>query len=81
MNNGAIIKRTRLQELQDYCKRFKLYVARYSPRDGVSRYRFFLEDTDYFSGNGKYTALGLKEAWTYARGFAEGYYTCIEDNK
>lgn len=81
MNNSDTIKRTRLQELQDYCKRFKLYVARYSPGDGITRYRFFLYNTDYFSGHGKYTALGLKEAWTYARGFADGYYACIEDDK
>ena len=52
-----------------------MYVRTYSPGDGVTRYRFFArasdgsEPNDYFGpANGLHTALGFKEAMTYAQG-------------
>ena len=61
-----------MQELREHAKRVGLYIDTYSPGDGVTRYRFFLEPTDYFAGNGIYTALGRKEANTFVRGFVQG---------
>lgn len=51
-----------------------LFVDTYSPGDGVTRYRFFLTDSDYFSDHGIYTALGWKEAVTFAAGFMNGVH-------
>ena len=51
-------------------QRLGLYVAEQSPGDGVTHYRFF-EGTApkaYFSGDGIFTALGVKEAATFLRG-------------
>lgn len=47
-------------------------VKTYSPGDGVTRYRFFYNapvGQSYFGpANGRYTALGFKEAMAFARG-------------
>lgn len=50
-----------------------LFVRTYSPGDGVTRYRFFTDPhNDYFGpANGIYTALGIKEAETFVRGYSE----------
>jgi hypothetical protein len=63
-------KKTRLEELQDYAKEHKLYVATWSPGDGTTRYRFFDKPgNSYFGpGSGIYTALGIKDAWNYLYG-------------
>lgn len=63
---------TRLQELEEHCANVGLYVDTYSPGDGVTRYRFDPERPDYFAMRGIYTALGLKEAWAFANGYAYG---------
>ena len=47
-----------------------LYVDSYSPGDGVTRYRFFTEETDYFAGDGVGTALGVKDAMTFLDGYS-----------
>ena len=56
-------------------------VRTYSPGDGKTRYRFFLnapEGQTYFGpDNGMYTALGRKEAET----FAAGYYFAIRNTQ
>lgn len=51
-----------------------LVVDDYSPRDGTTRYRFFKKPLlgskpDYFSSDGLYTALGLKEAIVWLDGY------------
>jgi hypothetical protein len=47
-------------------------VETYSPGDGVTRYRFFEnaspKQTYFGPENGMYTALGFKEAVSFARG-------------
>lgn len=49
-------------------------VDTYSPGDGVTRYRFFdVPNGRYFADRGSFTALGYKEAVTYARGLADGW--------
>lgn len=50
----------------------KLHVATYSPGDGITRYRFFRELSDYFEGNELGTALGPREAMVWLGGYAEG---------
>jgi hypothetical protein len=55
-----------------------LMVATWSPGDGMTRYRFFPIGTetdaqDFFGPrNGLYTALGLKEAFTWLNGYRDG---------
>jgi hypothetical protein len=61
-------KRTpRMSELQVAARDQGLYVATYSPGDGVTRYRFFDKPgNDYFGPqNGICTVLGLKAAHRY----------------
>lgn len=49
-------------------------VETYSPGDGVTRYRFFRnapsKQTYFGPNNGIYTALGYKDAATYALGLS-----------
>lgn len=62
-------KKTRFDELYEACEKAGFYVARYSPGDGVTRYRFFSEKSSYFGPkNGDETVLGYKHACIYARG-------------
>ncbi len=63
-------QRTTKDELREACAKKKIYVRTYSPGDGVTRYRFFKHAKNSYFGpeNGQYTALGMKEAVTYARG-------------
>ena len=49
-----------------------LFVDSYNPGDGVTRYRFFTAATDYFAGDGIFTALGRKQAVMFAKGFRAG---------
>lgn len=66
--------KTKLEELEEYAKEKGLWVATWSPGDGVTRYRFFNKPgNSYFGpGDGIYTALGLKNAWQFAQGYAWG---------
>jgi hypothetical protein len=66
-------KKTRLQELRDYAQERGLSVHTWAPGDGVTRYRFFELPEDphqmYFGpATGIFTALGLKEAYTFLHG-------------
>ena len=65
-------KQTRLQELREFARSAGLTVETWSPGDGQTRYRFFKnapKDQTYFGpDNGVYTALGLKEAWSFLSG-------------
>lgn len=63
----------KLERLYKDCKAVGLHFNTYSPGDGITRYRFFTEETDYFGGSGIYTALGYKEAVTFAAGYVQGY--------
>ena len=62
-------KKTKLQELEEELPP-GYSVDTYSPGDGVTRYRFFDKPgQDYFGGSHPlYTALGYKEAYTFAQG-------------
>lgn len=51
-----------------------LYFSSYSPGDGVTRYRFFTEPTNYFAGKGIYTALGITDALTFVEGYRQGFH-------
>ena len=73
------MKLTRLEELQKSLPS-GLYVYTYSPGDGITRYRFSQSASScYFACRSIYTALGYKEAATFARGMAEGYYFAKEE--
>jgi len=75
------MSKTRLQELQDSLPE-GFGVDTYSPGDGVTRYRFFAsEPFDYFGGRGIYTALGLKEANTFADGLEIGYWQAKSEGR
>lgn len=62
----------RLDNLRKQAAAVSLYVATYSPGDGVTRYRFIKsrggKPVSYFSQDGVYTAPGIKEAETFVRG-------------
>ena len=57
-------------KLRQFAASVGLHIATWAPGDGVTRYRFFTKPTDYHAGDGIYTALGLKEAWCFVRGYA-----------
>jgi len=60
------------------CKFYGLALDTWSPGDGLTRYRFIVqndESIDYFGCSGAhklYTALGLNEAYIWVRGFKSG---------
>ncbi|MGI0149762.1 MAG: hypothetical protein ACREDF_09570 [Thermoplasmata archaeon] len=56
--------------LEDFARSIGLYLATWAPGDGMKRYRFFTKPSSYDEGGGIYTALGLKEAWCFVRGYA-----------
>lgn len=57
------------KELYSFAASLGLHVASYSPGDGVTRHRVFTEPKDYFSGDGIFTALGLRELEVFLRGY------------
>ena len=61
---------TKLEQLSAACEKVALWVATYSPGDGVTRYRFFDKPGNSYFGpdNGLNTELGYKAACAYARG-------------
>ena len=67
--NGSLAakRETRLEELQRFARDANLYVATWSPGDGVTRYRFFDKPGNSYFGpdNGVCTELGLKKAWKF----------------
>lgn len=67
-------KQTKLESFQEWINAYGLYVATWSPGDGVTRYKFSNKPGTYYSVNELYTALGYREAATYARGFVDGIY-------
>jgi hypothetical protein len=71
---------TRREELRDLLP-IGVYVDDYSPGDGVTRYRFFTEDIDYFAGDGVFTALGWGEALVFAKGLQVGENVVIKKIK
>lgn len=60
-------RETRFSELSRFARDNGLYVAMWSPGDGVTRYRFFDKPGNSYFGpdNGICTALGIKNAWKY----------------
>jgi hypothetical protein len=81
------IKESR-EEIEYLCLATGIKLATYSPGDGITRYRFYkpvLIDgiptrtaEDYFGipdSRKIYTALGLKEAHVWSRGFRSGFFT------
>lgn len=63
------MEKTTKQEMLALARWCGVNVETYSPGDGVTRYRFFIEPTDYFAGSGMGTVLGLKDAVTWLRGY------------
>lgn len=62
-----------MKEVEEAYNYVGLHVDSYSPGDGVTRYRFFVEPPyDYFAGRGIYTALGRKDALTFVNGYRYG---------
>jgi len=61
-------------QLGNLCIILGLTMYTYSPGDGVTRYRFFTDHhvSDYFDGDQRFTALGLKEAVAFVRGYQVG---------
>ena len=63
------------QNLETRARQVGVNVDTYSPGDGVTRYRFFINgEKDYFEAGGVYTALGFKEAETWLAGYCTAYY-------
>jgi hypothetical protein len=64
---------TRLDWLREDTKKAGLYLATYSPGDGVTRYRFFNKPGSNYFGprDGIYTALGIKEAEIFLAGYVQ----------
>ncbi len=56
--------------IAEYATKLGLYVDDWAPGDGVRRIRIFTHASDYFAGDGIYTALGTAEAETFLRGYA-----------
>lgn len=58
---------TRKDALVRFARDNNLYVATWSPGDGVTRYRFFDKPGNTYFGpdNGICTELGLKKAWRF----------------
>lgn len=65
-------KISRLEDLRLEARRFNLYVNKYAPGDGATRYRFSTEPKGYFEDYGIFTALGVKEARVFLRGVEVG---------
>ncbi len=67
------VERMKKPNLLALAKQYELVVKTWSPGDGVTRYRFVFgpekSGMDYFSSDHIYTALGLKEASTFLRGW------------
>jgi len=63
----------RFEKLQSQANSLNLYVARAAPGDGVTRYRFMKsrkgKPISYYRSSGEYTALGIKEAEAWLRGY------------
>ncbi len=74
------MRRKRVNDVYETAKDVGLYVATWSPGDGVTRYRFLHTETDYFVGSYHpasdnyilYTALGRKEALVWLAGYEAG---------
>lgn len=49
-----------------------LHVSTYSPGDGVTRYGFSTEPTDWHMTRYGMRALGAKEAYAWIQGYREG---------
>jgi len=60
---------TRLEKLREACQKVALWVATWSPGDGITRYRFFDKPGNTYFGpdDGIKTELGYKDACTFAR--------------
>ena len=61
---------TRYEKLETEAHKRGLHVDRWSPGDGVTRYRFFTKAGNSYFGpdDGIFTALGIGEAMRYAKG-------------
>ena len=57
------------KDVSEYAERAGVFFSTWSPGDGVTRYRFFKTYTDYFAGDGMYTALGARESICWLRGY------------
>lgn len=76
--NPHAIFNPRDNQVEQAARAVGLYVATWSPGDGVTRYRFFTKTTpgssyaDYHQGDGIYTALGRKDAMAFISAYGQG---------
>ncbi len=59
-------------KISEYAESLGIHVSTWRPGDGVTRYRFHRESSDYNSGNAITTVLGRKDAETWLNGFKAG---------
>lgn len=62
-------KKSRYDMLQEEARRHGLWLRKYSPGDGVTRYRFMRKNVSYFADDGIFTALGIGQAETWLAGY------------
>ena len=76
-------KRTRYEELQDAASEKGIWVATYSPGDGITRYRFFANPGNSYFGpdNGIVTVLGSKKAWEFVEAYGWGRGSSRDSSK
>ena len=60
---------TRLEELKRTASNQCLSVSTYNPGGVKTRYRFHEKPSQYFEGNGLFTALGIREAEVWLDGY------------
>ena len=62
-------RKSRYDLLQEEARRHGLWLRKYSPGDGVTRYRFMRKNVSYFADDGIFTALGISQAETWLSGY------------
>ena len=58
--------------IQEYARTLGLHVSMWSPGDGITRYRFYYEESDYNAGMEIKTVLGRKDAALFLDGVKVG---------
>lgn len=60
--------------VEELARTVGLHVSTWAPGDGVTRYRFHREASDYNAGKEIKTVLGRKDAVLYLEGYKAGLY-------
>ena len=64
-----------MTKVETLAREVGLHVSTWSPGDGVTRYRFHREASDYNAGQEVKTVLGAKDALLWLSGVREGRRT------